>query len=196
MLIPEIEDLIPSILTQKHAFSIIFSLFSPRTHNFNVLGKYEHQVPFTECKKSEESRKKELRAHLYDPLLKYLDGDALYKLLKHHIDNKLVVGLYKSMQEDNEDKMFNSFITRVAKMFFDDAQESLKAGTFNESLCADSSANKIIKGILWLSDESIDFYCDEFSKLMVKKMDKFLSTRAGFVLLGLIEKGGRDYLLT
>ena len=31
---------------------------------------------------------------------------------------------------------------------------------------------------------------------MVKKMDKFLSSRAGFVLLGLIEKGGRDYLLT
>ena len=31
---------------------------------------------------------------------------------------------------------------------------------------------------------------------MVKKMDQFLSTKAAFVLLGLVEKGGRDYLLT
>ena len=30
---------------------------------------------------------------------------------------------------------------------------------------------------------------------MVKKMDLFLSTKAAFVLLGLVEKGGRDYLL-
>ena len=30
---------------------------------------------------------------------------------------------------------------------------------------------------------------------MVKKMDKFLQTKAGFVLLGLIEKGGRDFLI-
>lgn len=100
------------------------------------------------------------------------------------------------MQEDNENKLFNMFISRVGKMFFDDAQETLKAGTFNESLCADSNANKIIKGILWLSEDGIDYFCDQFSKIMVKKMDKFLSTRAGFVLLGLIEKGGRDYLLT
>ena len=30
---------------------------------------------------------------------------------------------------------------------------------------------------------------------MVKKMEIFLSTKAGFVLLGLIEKGGRNYLI-
>ena len=47
MLLPEVEELIPSMITQKHAFSIIFSMFSPRTHNFNVLGKYEHQVHAT-----------------------------------------------------------------------------------------------------------------------------------------------------
>lgn len=29
----------------------------------------------------------------------------------------------------------------------------------------------------------------------MKNMEQFLTTRAGFVLLGLIEKGGRDYLL-
>lgn len=47
MLIPEVEELITSMNTKKHAFSIIFSLFSPRTHNFNVMGKYEHHVQFT-----------------------------------------------------------------------------------------------------------------------------------------------------
>ena len=45
-------------------------------------------------------------------------------------------------------------------MFYDDAQETLKNGTFNESLCADSNANKIIKGILWLSEDGIDYFCD------------------------------------
>ena len=40
VLLDEIIDLIPLVTTNKHAFSIIFSLFSPRTNNFNVLGKY------------------------------------------------------------------------------------------------------------------------------------------------------------
>ena len=174
------------MLTNKHAFSILFALFSPRNNNFNVLGKYEHHVQFTECKKSEEQRKKELRSYLYDPLLKFLEGDSLYQVLKHHIFNKIIVGLYKSMQEDHQDKMYNSFISRIAKFFLDDAKDSLKIGAFDNSLCADSSANKIIKGILWLPDEEVDYFCDEFSKLIVQKMDKFLSTKAGFVLLGLI----------
>jgi hypothetical protein len=30
--------------TDKHAYGIVFSLFAPRTNNFNVLGKYEHTV--------------------------------------------------------------------------------------------------------------------------------------------------------
>jgi hypothetical protein len=46
-LLPEIEALLPTIITNKHAFSIIFSLFSPRNHNFNILGKYEHLVKST-----------------------------------------------------------------------------------------------------------------------------------------------------
>jgi hypothetical protein len=194
-LLPEVEELIPLIAIKKHAFSIVFSLFSPRTHNFNVLGKYEHTVLFTECKKAEELRKKELRQHLYGPLAKYLEGQALYHLLKHHIHNKLIVGLYKSMQEDNQTELFNAFIGRVCRLFLEDAQDTLKLGSFEQSLCADPNANKIIKGILWLSDEVVDFYCDEFAKLMVKRIDSFVATKAGFVLLGLIEKGGRDYLL-
>lgn len=68
----EIEELFPMMSSNKRAFSVIFSIFSPRNHNFNILGKYEHGVVHTECKKSEEVRKQELRKHLYEPLLNYL----------------------------------------------------------------------------------------------------------------------------
>jgi len=86
-------------------------------------------------------------------------------------------------------------VSKVAKLFLADAKDTLKVNSFADSLCADSNANKIIKGILWLQDGVVDYYCDEFGKLIIKHIDSFLSTRAGFVLLGLIEKGGRDYLL-
>ena len=73
------------------------------------------------------------------------------------------------MQDDSQIQMYNSFIGRVAKLFLEDAKDTLKLGSFGDSLCADANASKIIKGILWLSDGSIDFYCDEFAKLMIKK---------------------------
>lgn len=85
--------------THKHAFSIIFSIFSPRNHNFNILGKYEHTVVHSECKKSEEVRKHELRKNLYEPLLNYLSDNELYHILRHHINNKLIIAIYKSMEE-------------------------------------------------------------------------------------------------
>ena len=85
--------------THKHAFSIIFSIFSPRNHNFNILGKYEHTVVHSECKKSEEVRKYELRKNLYEPLLNYLSDNELYHILRHHINNKLIIAIYKSMEE-------------------------------------------------------------------------------------------------
>ena len=50
----------------------VFSIFSPRNHNFNVLSKYEHDNEITTCKKSENDRKKELRGLLYEPLLQFL----------------------------------------------------------------------------------------------------------------------------
>lgn len=112
------------------------------------------------------------------------------------MNNKLIVGVYKSLQEDNEHQLFNSFVSRIAKLFLEDAKETLKVKAFENSLCADSNANKIIKGILWLTDEVVDFFCDEFAKLIAKNMEPFLTSRAGFVLLGLVEKGGRDYLLS
>lgn len=86
-------------------------------------------------------------------------------------------------------------MSKISKLFLNDAKETLKIKSFAGSLCADPNANKIIKGILWLPDEVVDYYCDEFAKVIMKNMEQFLFTKAGFVLLGLIEKGGRDYLL-
>ena len=31
------------------------------------------------------------------PFLQFLDGDNLYQVLKHHVNNKLVIALYKSL---------------------------------------------------------------------------------------------------
>lgn len=84
----------------------------------------------------------------------------MYNLLKHHIHNKLIVAIYKSLQEDNLQKEYNNFISKVAKLYLEDAKDSIKISSFNNSLCADPNANKIIKGILWLSDEVVDYYCD------------------------------------
>lgn len=56
----------------KRLFMTVFSIFSPRNHNFNVLSKYEHDNEITTCKKSENDRKKELRGLLYEPLLQFL----------------------------------------------------------------------------------------------------------------------------
>ncbi len=85
--------------SNKRAFSVIFSIFSPRNHNFNILGKYEHTVVHTECKKSEEVRKQELRKHLYEPLLNYLSENELYHILRHHMNNKLVIAIFKALEE-------------------------------------------------------------------------------------------------
>jgi hypothetical protein len=42
-----------------------------------------------------------------------------------------------------------------------------------------------------VSDETVDYFCDEFGKLATRNLKDFLNTKASFVLLGLIEKGGR-----
>ena len=98
---------------------------------------------------------------MYEELINSLQGDFLYHILKHHIFNKIIVGVYKSMQEDGKDKLFNSFVSRIAKFYLDDAVDCMKVGgAFENSLCADNNANKIIKGILWLPDDFVDYYCD------------------------------------
>lgn len=62
-------------------------------------------------------------------------------------------------------------------------------------MAADPNANKILKQILLLTDDVVDYFCDEFGKLALKNIKAFLFCKASFILLGLIEKGGRDYLL-
>ena len=39
-IVDEVLDLLPKMFELKHLFKILFALFSPRNHNFNVLGKY------------------------------------------------------------------------------------------------------------------------------------------------------------
>jgi hypothetical protein len=97
---------------------------------------------------------------LYDSLLGFLDGEPLYQILRHHVNNKLIVGVYKSLQEDGLTEQFNAFVSKIAKLYLEDAKETLKLNSFAESLCADVNANKIIKGILWLQDGLVDYYCD------------------------------------
>lgn len=76
-----------------------------------------------------------------------------------------------------------------------DAKDNLKANNFAQSLAADANANKILKNILILPDEAVDYFCDEFAKLAVQNIQQFLTTKASYILLGLIEKGGREHLL-
>lgn len=96
---------------------------------------------------------------------------------------------------DHQQEAFNSFITKVATLFLQDARDAFETKTFSECLTADPNANKILKQILLLPDEVVDYFCDEFGKLATRNLQSFLETKASFVLLGLIEKGGRDYLL-
>ena len=39
-LLEDVIALLPKMTVEKKVFSIVFSLFSPRNHNFNVIGKY------------------------------------------------------------------------------------------------------------------------------------------------------------
>jgi len=83
----------------------------------------------------------------------------------------------------------------IAKYFLNVTKEALKNNEIEKSLIADNNASKIIKGILNIQDDFIDFYCDEISKSLIKNANVVLKTKASFVLLSIIEKGGRDHLL-
>jgi hypothetical protein len=84
----------------------------------------------------------------------------------------------------------------IAKYYLKNFQDGLKSGEIEKTLLADNNGNKVLKNILLLNEDFIDFYCDEFGKLFIKNLAKVLNSKASFVLLGLIEKGGRDYLIT
>lgn len=194
-LLTEIEELIPLMQHNKHAFAVIFSLLSPRNHNFNILGKYEHTPSHSECKKQEEVRKAEIRKDLYPALLAHLKEQNLYHLLRNFINSKLVVAVYKALEEDGLKQELRKFISGTVGLFLSDLKDALKSNGFENSLMAHPSANKILKNILLLSYDWIDYYCGEVAQLASLNMPSFLRSKASFVVLALIEKGGRDDLL-
>lgn len=51
-------------------------------------------------------------------------------------------------------------IKKVSSLFLQDAKKSIASSTFHESLAADPNANKILKQILILPDEGVDYFCD------------------------------------
>jgi hypothetical protein len=57
-LVPELEDLIPTLHENKKLYNVLISLLTPRHNALNCLGKYEREVPFTLCKKPENERQK------------------------------------------------------------------------------------------------------------------------------------------
>ena len=52
-----------------------------------------------------------------------------------------------------------------------------------------------MKSILLLQEDFVEFYCDEFAILCIDNLNKVLESKASFILLGVLEKGGRDHLV-
>jgi hypothetical protein len=75
------------------------------------------------------------------------------------------------------------------------ANESLTNNTFTESILSDGNASKVLKSLLLIQQPFVDFYCDEFARLFIKHLKTVLESRASFILLGILEKGGRDHLI-
>ena len=76
-----------------------------------------------------------------------------------------MVAIYKALEEDHMSEEMTEFITRVAKCFISDVNKSLKSNTFSNSLMAHPSANKILKSILLLGHECVDYYCDQVAQI-------------------------------
>ncbi len=86
-IVDELLELLPSIFENKNVFRVIFALFSEKTHNMNVLGKYEKNTEKTMCKKPYEDRVREIRAHMYPSIIDFLsaeNGENMRKLCKLH----------------------------------------------------------------------------------------------------------------
>lgn len=90
---------------------------------------------------------------------------------------------------------YQPFVTLILQYFLKVANETLTANTFHESILSDGNASKVLKSLLLIQQPFIDFYCDEFAKLFIKHLKTVLESRASFILLGILEKGGRDHLV-
>jgi hypothetical protein len=66
---------------------------------------------------------------------------------------------------------------------------------FNKCLLSDGNATKVLKSLLCIQEDFVEFYCEELAKLFLKHIKTVIESRASFVLLAILEKGGRDHLL-
>ena len=66
----------------------------------------------------------------------------------------------------------------------------------DSTLLGDNFGSKLIKNILLLQQSFMDSYCDKFTKILTKDLPTVLNSKASFVLSVLVEKGGRDWVLT
>jgi hypothetical protein len=66
---------------------------------------------------------------------------------------------------------------------------------FNQCLLSDGNATKVLKSLLCIQEDFVEFYCEELAKLFLKHIKTVIESRASFVLLAILEKGGRDHLL-
>lgn len=99
-IVPEILENLGDIKNNhSKIYHILISLLSPRSNNFNCLGKVEKEVPVSGCKKPQETRKQEIRSFLYEPLLDYLTNqENILATCTGANESRLALGVIKSMQ--------------------------------------------------------------------------------------------------
>ncbi len=60
---------------------------------------------------------------------------------------------------------------------------------------SDANGSKVLKSLLLIQADFVEFYCEEIAKLFIKHISVVLESKASFILLGILEKGGRDHLV-
>ena len=208
-LIPEILDLLPEMEILHKLNNVFVSLLSTRKNNFNCLGKYEKEVEYTTCKKSEGQRMAEVREYVYDSLIHYLlDADRIEKTCRDGSRSRLAIGLIKSLEEgtflnylDGKTEELKTFCSAICKHFLADLssrkknEKSKQILNIEESLVADNFGSKLLKNILFMNQPFVDKFCDKFCEIFTNNMVIVLKSKATFILSNIIEKGGRDHLL-
>ena len=53
----------------------------------------------------------------------------------------------------------------------------------------------MLKLLLLIQADFVEFYCEEIAKLFIKHINVVIESKASFILLGILEKGGRDHLV-
>jgi len=56
--------------------------------------------------------------------------------------------------------LYQPFVTLVLQHFLKMAKESLEANTFPESILSDANGSKVVKSLLCIQADFVEFYCD------------------------------------